>query len=333
MTKTRLSTLLIGAGLAAAASAPSALADTGSSVSTNWSGYRAATQDGAGFSRVTGSWTEPSADCSTSSGHASFWVGLGGSGGTGALEQAGTAVDCDSSGNATHSAWYELLPAPPVQLDLKVSPGDHMSSTVTVDGTSVAITESNATTGQSTTKNLTMTDTQPEVSSAEWIAEAPSQCDGSGDCEPLTLANFGKVAFTNATATAQGHTGTISDSAWSAQPVTLSPGGSATDVAVGSDSGGATPSDLSSDGSSFSVSNAGSSASPVSPASGSGYGYDPSGGGYGVGGGGYDPGAGGYGYDPGAGAGAGAGAGGYTYIPGGAIVIGPGAAAALQSQY
>src|SRR5947209_13541471 len=58
----QLSTLLAGAGLAAAALAPSALADTPSSVSSNWSGYRAATQDGSGFSKVTGSWTEPSAD-------------------------------------------------------------------------------------------------------------------------------------------------------------------------------------------------------------------------------------------------------------------------------
>jgi len=342
----QLSTLLAGAGLAAAAFAPSALADTGSSVSSNWSGYRAATQDGSGFSKVTGSWTEPSADCSTSSGHASFWVGLGGSGnGNGALEQAGTAVDCDSSGNATHSAWYELLPAPPVQVDLKVSPGDHMSSTVTVNGTNVTVTLSNATTGQTTTKNLTMTDTQPDVSSAEWIAEAPSQCDGSGNCQPLTLANFGKVGFSNATATANGHTGTISDSAWTAEPVTLSPGGGVTEVAGGDASGGAQPSNLSSDGSSFSVSYAGSSTSTATGSSGygydpgsasgsggygydpgSGYGYDPGSGSSGYGydpgstssGDGYAPGAGGYGYDPGAA--------GYTLGPGGAIVVGPGGA-------
>ncbi len=331
MKMTRLSTLLVGAGLAAAAFAPSALADTGSSVSTNWSGYRAATQDGSGFSRVTGSWTEPSADCSTSSGHASFWVGLGGSGGeTGALEQAGTAIDCDATGNTSHTAWYELLPAPPVQLDLKVSPGDHMSSTVTVNGTNVTITVSDATTGQSATKNLTMTDTQLDVSTAEWIAEAPSQCDGSGSCEPLTLANFGKVGFTNATATAAGHTGTVSDSTWSAQPVTLSPGGGVTDVVGGSESGGAQPSELSADGSSFSVSYVGSSAATAT--SGNGNGYDPSGGG--DGGYGYDPGAGGYGYDPGAGGyGYDPGAGGYGYVPGGAIAVDPAAAAALLSQY
>ena len=37
------------------------------------------------------------------------------------------------------------------------------------------------------------------------------------------LADFGKVTFTNASATAGGHAGSISDSDWSAQPVELSP--------------------------------------------------------------------------------------------------------------
>ena len=341
-----LSTLLVGAGLAAAALAPSAMADTvstGSSVSSNWAGYRVASQDANGFSRVAGSWTEPSANCSTSSGHASFWVGLGGSGasdsGSNALEQAGTAVDCDAGGNATHTAWYELLPAAPVQLDLTVSAGDHMSSSVTVNGSAVTITVSNNTTGQSTTKNLTMPN-QPDVSTAEWIAEAPSQCDSTSGCQPLTLADFGKVGFTGSSATASGHTGTISDSAWSAQPVTLSPGGGVTDVAASDNSsGGAQPTDLSSDGSSFSVSYVGASSASTSTGgydpSASGYGYDPGSGGYGSGG----YGSGGYGYDPGtSGYGYGGGSGGYGDGSGGygdgsgSAGIDPAAAAALLSQ-
>jgi hypothetical protein len=359
---TRLSTLLVGAGLAAAALAPSATADTvstGSSVSSNWAGYRAETQDGNGFTRVAGSWTEPSADCSTSSGHASFWVGLGGSGAndseSDSLEQAGTAVDCDASGNATHTAWYELLPAAPVQLDLKVSAGDHMSSSVTINGSAVTITVSDSTTGQSTTKNLTMPN-QPDVSTAEWIAEAPSHCDNTSGCQPLTLANFGKVSFTNASATASGHTGTISDSAWTSQPITLSPGGGVTDVSASdSSSGGAQPTDLSSDGSSFSVSYIGASSTGTSTGgydpSASGYGYDPGSGGYGSGGygsgsgsgsggdgsggdGSGGDGSGGYGYDPGSG-GYGYGSGGYGDGSGGygSVGIDPAAAAALLAQY
>ena len=221
----RFTLALLAAGLAIGAAASTASADVAdgqSSVSANWSGYRVASQNGDAFSKVSGSWVEPSAKCDSGQSHASFWVGLGGSGdGNGALEQTGTAVDCNSSGTADHYAWYELLPAAPVQLDLTISPGDHMSSSVAVNGTSVTINVADQTTGKSVTKTLQMND--PDVSTAEWIAEAPSTCDGSGDCQPLTLANFGTVAFSNASATAAGHTGTISDGSWSAQPVALSP--------------------------------------------------------------------------------------------------------------
>jgi hypothetical protein len=64
------------------------------------------------------------------------------------------------------------------------------------------------------------------------------------------------VQFTSATATADGHTGTISDPNWIAQPVQLD-GSGISDVSYGSSSGSsassAIPSSLSSDGSSFSV--------------------------------------------------------------------------------
>jgi hypothetical protein len=161
-----------------------------------------------------------------------------------------------------------------------------------------------------------MDNPSPDTSSAEWIAEAPSACDGSGSCQPLPLSDFGTVQFTGASATANGHTGTISDSNWAAQPVVLGSGGTS-DVSFAADqsSAGAAPSSLSSDGSSFSVAYQQTGAS----ASGSGTGGSAGGSGdYGYGNGGYGyggyPGAdGGYGYggDPGAG-------GGYGYgYPGG----------------
>jgi hypothetical protein len=288
----RLTLALAVAGLAiGAAAAPAASADVSdadvsdgqSSVSANWSGYRVATQDGTGFSKVSGSWVEPSAKCDGSQTHASFWVGLGGSSaGNGALEQTGTAVDCGSDGNATHYVWYELLPARPVQLNLSISPGDHMSSSVAVSGTTVTINVIDESTGDSATKSLEMDD--PDALTAEWIAEAPSTCDGSGNCQPLALANFGTVSFKDASATASGHTGAISDSGWTSQPVALSPsaGGStalglAGQESSGAGGGGARPSSLSGDGSSFSVSyvspdsvtSGGSGAGPVDPSGGS----------------------------------------------------------------
>ena len=139
----------------------------------------------------------------------------------------------------------------------------------------------------------------PDTSSAEWIAEAPSTCDQTTtDCQPLPLTDFGTVSFTNASATANGHTGTISDSAWGSAAVQLSGGASSLpgggQFASTDSSGGATPSALSSNGSSFSVAySAAATSSDVYTGAGDGYGS----GGYG--GYGYGYGGGGYGYAPG----------------------------------
>src|SRR5712691_7742278 len=94
----------------------------------------------------------------------------------------------------------------------------------------------------------------PDRSSAEWIAEAPSNCSAEGVCDTLPLTNFGTVAFTNALATAKDHSGTISDTAWTASQVELRsdggvlPGGRFDPKAR---SGSALPSDLSPYGSAF----------------------------------------------------------------------------------
>jgi hypothetical protein len=257
MNTPRLISALAVVGSIACVAAPSAAAatvDGQSASSANWSGYVA----GGGttntqYSSISGSWVEPSGKCGSGQGYSAFWVGLGGaSGQSQGLEQVGTEADCDASGSSSHFAWYELVPAAPVRLDLNISPGDHVTGKVTVNGTNVTVTLSDSTTGQSATKNLQMSN--PDVSSAEWIAEAPSQCDGSGSCQPLPLTDFGNVSFSNATATANGHTGTISDSNWTSQPVQLNGGASASGFVSATSSAGAVPSSLSSDGSSFSVS-------------------------------------------------------------------------------
>jgi hypothetical protein len=293
--------LLFPAPRASAATVPAA-------GSANWSGYVANASSGsAGFSRVSGSWVQPSADPSAGDGDSAFWVGLGGgSGQTNSLEQIGTEANV-TNGQTEYNAWYELVPAAQVKLNLAIHPGDHMSASVAVSGSNVTVSLSDQTTGQSYTKTLQMSN--PDSSTAEWIAEAPSESDGQGDFQPLPLANFGTVGFTNSSATAEGHTGTISDSSWSAQPVALDQSSAA----------GAQPSSLSSDGSSFSVAwqaGASGSSGQVSSSGGDGsQGYGDGGdggyGGYGGGGYGYDDG-GGYGYG-GYGGDGGGGYGGYGY--------------------
>ena len=110
----------------------------------------------------------------------------------------------------------------------------------------------------------------PDVSSAEWIAEAPSICDQTGNCQPLALGDFGTVRFSNASAISNGHTGPISDPLWTTQPVALN-GSSAGYYSPGfvadQYSASAQPSRLSTDGSAFSVSYVGSADGSTATAS------------------------------------------------------------------
>jgi Peptidase A4 family len=307
-------TLTAGAGLAYEAAGASAQT-VDEATSGNWAGYIAKTTSRDSFSTVSGSWTQPAATSSSSatSGYSAFWVGLGGSSGDSqSLEQIGTSSDW-VDGHAEYYAWYELLPAAEVKLDMAINAGDRIAASVNVSGTTVTMHLIDETTGASVTKTESMSN--PDTSSAEWIAEAPAGGSDSGNYQTLPLANFGKVTFTSASATADGHTGSISDSDWAVQQVNLgSTAGSATgypaqagigpgDAVDTSGSAGATTSSLSSDGASFSVSvdsstgaAGGSVGDPQPGYDGGGYGAaygDGSGpGGYG----GYGYGYGGYGY-------------------------------------
>jgi peptidase A4-like protein len=265
--------LALGAGAAHAASttalrhAAFAPADVGSQTSSNWAGYAVtdngvAAQTGATpttFSNVSGSWTQPAAACTRGSAasYSAFWVGLGGfADGSQALEQTGTEANCTTTGKASYSVWYELVPAAPVTVKLKVAAGDSISASVGVTGQTVSIRIANATRNTVFTKTPTMTSPSPDLSSAEWVAEAPSTCGGYSGCRPLPLANFGTATFTSATATGNGYTGTIGDPAWAATAVSLqgtSGGLFRGRFASTLPTADATPGPLSSDGSSFSV--------------------------------------------------------------------------------
>src|SRR5439155_6992660 len=208
-----LSTVVASAAAASLAGTARAAAD----VSSNWSGYAVSGQT---FSSVSGSWTQPVATCTSGSSSAAFWVGLGGNSTTSqSLEQIGTSSDCTATGAASYSAWYELVPATSVPIKLKLAAGNKVWASVKVNGSNVTLTIKNLTRKTSFAKTLTMA--APDVSSAEWIAEAPSACDTYGRCRQVALTNFGKVAFTKAFASAGGHTGTASDPLWTATPIAL----------------------------------------------------------------------------------------------------------------
>jgi hypothetical protein len=214
---------------------------------SNWAGY-SVTAPNVTYSDVNGTWVVPTVKCTAAGAetYSSLWVGIGGYGTDSAsLEQIGTDANCDASGNATYTAWYELVPAPAVNLKaFVVSPGDIVAAHVHVAGTRVTLEITDQTTGAAFARTLRMA--SPDVSSAEWIAEAPAQCDSASNlqtCSALPLANFGKATFTNATATSAGVTGSITDSRWTVYPTRIAAGGVIS----------ATPRAISADGSSFAV--------------------------------------------------------------------------------
>ncbi|HUA03378.1 MAG TPA: G1 family glutamic endopeptidase [Solirubrobacteraceae bacterium] len=248
------------AGLAAAAiiavalcSAPAAFAKT--TTSSNWAGY-AVHRPGVSFRTVSGTWTQPAATCvAGQSSYSAVWVGIGGFKPTSdALEQIGTEVDCKAGGNAVSSAWYELVPAPSKTISFGVQPGDVVHATVTVAGHQVTLVLQNRT--RHRTFRKTVFAPSIDVSSAEWIVEAPSECINQFACQALPLANFGSVAFDSATATSTtGAKGSILDRKWWRTQIRLTPGAQRLIVTrQESDSAGmATPSTLGAAGRQFDV--------------------------------------------------------------------------------
>jgi hypothetical protein len=182
--------------------------------STNWAGY-AVSKPGTRFKRVSATWVAPAVSCSAGGRrYSAAWLGLGGLHTTAtALEQIGTEADC-AGGKGYYSAWYELVPAAPVRLQLTVRPGDTISASVSVSGHTVKLFLADQTRGTSFATQLQVA--QVDVSSAEWVVEAPSACGDNGGCRALALAAFKATTFSDVKATSvTGHSGTISDPAWS----------------------------------------------------------------------------------------------------------------------
>ncbi len=218
--------------------------------SSNWSGYVVNSSKGS-VTYVYGSWRVPTVTGSRgTTAYSSFWVGIDGFIGSNTVEQIGTDSDVQN-GKAAYYAWYEFYPSAMVQISsLTINPGDTISASVTyVSGTTFTVSITDVTTGKS--YSTTGSVAGATETSAEWIAEAPSSYTGV-----LPLANFGTVKFgydnTGVTATCdatvKGVTGSIgsfgSVSGKVVQEITM-----VTYRIVRK----ASPSTLSSDGTSFSV--------------------------------------------------------------------------------
>jgi hypothetical protein len=262
LVRLRLGLPVLAFALCAGAATP-ALADT--VTSSNWAGY-AVHRAGIGFKKVSASWVQPHASCVAGTPtFSAIWVGLGGyNQSSNALEQIGSELDCKASGKVSSTVWYELVPAASHTIKMRVHPGDTLSASVTMTASRAVLVITDHTSHHTFRKKLHASSI--DVSSAEWIVEAPSDCIGANTCQTLPLADFGSATFTSAAAESIGlHAGPIVDPGWDLSKIVLTNSGRRfVDVGGTSAEGVATPSSISPKGTSFSV--AYSTADPTQPA-------------------------------------------------------------------
>ncbi len=177
--------------------------------STNWFGYDqgALEQGGKLFNSISGNWTVPTATQHTSgqAEDSSDWIGIGGgcidSGCTATdstLIQTGTEQDVSSTGAASYSAWYELVPAPSLTItNMTVGAGDAMHASISEvvnDANVWTITIQDLTRGESYTTTVPYTSTH---ATAEWIEETPLEI--GTDAGFAALPNLTNPGWTSAT--------------------------------------------------------------------------------------------------------------------------------------
>jgi hypothetical protein len=177
--------------------------------SSNWFGYNQGTleQGSKLFNSVTAQWTVPTATQHTAgqAESSSDWIGIGGgcvdTGCTATdstLIQTGTEQDVSATGSASYDAWYELVPAPELQItSMTISPGDRMSASVAevvADSNVWSIKITDLTNGQSFSTTVPYPSTH---ATAEWIEETPLLIGTNAGF--AALPNLSAPAFDNAT--------------------------------------------------------------------------------------------------------------------------------------
>jgi hypothetical protein len=217
-------------------------------VSSNWSGYAALPTTGL-VNSARASWFVPTVS-GTGTSYSSVWVGIDGFN-SGTVEQIG--IDADLvNGVPQYYAWFEMYPAYPVNLSMTIHPGDKIDASVAASTTgeftlSLTATPKGGGGGQSFTTKQTLHGAAR--SSAEWVVEAPSSFFGV-----LPLAPFSPVTFSGASFAVDGGTSGPISSAPNVQITMANPSGAK-----------ATPSNLDSTGTSFTVTFSAPAPAPTPP--------------------------------------------------------------------
>jgi len=186
------SAVAIPAGEAVSVFHTGTIAALNANQSSNWGGYnQGAIEKGELFSSITGDWNVPTATAHTrgEDEYSSSWIGIGGGCPestctlpSATLIQTGTEQDVSgSNGQASYSAWWELIPAPSVPIDtMTIHAGDHMHASIVeaATGSNVwTITLQDVTTGQTFSQTVPYSSTHD---TAEWIEETPLLISSNG---------------------------------------------------------------------------------------------------------------------------------------------------------
>lgn len=207
--------------------------------STNWSGW-VDTSGGLGYNSASGNWTVPTVTPTADDRYSSDWVGIGGDPSPD-LIQAGTEQD-SVGGQAQYYAWYEVLPAPELQITtITVHAGDSMRVTLSQSAPEVwTITLTDQTNGGSYSTSIPYSST---FLTAEWIHEAVT-VNGTVATLPITSnAHFDNGLANGLTIGTAGGPQSIQMVDGNGNPI-------------------ATPSALDSDGDGFAVADGGTAPSP-----------------------------------------------------------------------
>jgi len=211
----------------------------GTAQSRTWSGYAVT---GSGFTEALGSWIVPKIDCSkTAVGYAAQWVGIDGFPVLITSEQIGTEGGCFNG--LAYDAFYTFYPKGSFFIpNMRISPGDKMSATVSYDGSRFTVKMTNRTTGAHFFKTESVL--LAPRSSAEWIVEEDSFPGGLPDFTRISFGDdYTDVLNTN-WAKDSTTTGPISDFGTRVQKITMVNSAGTTK---------AVPTALTTDGSSFKV--------------------------------------------------------------------------------
>ena len=175
-------------------------------ISLDWAGYVVVSDYANPQPKIVGvnaSWTVPRVTPSQIDLFSAAWIGIGGQLDD-TLIQTGTEHD-SINGEATYSAWYELLPNDSITITtMHVLPGDQIKASINlVDSASNtwSIEIRDVTNGQRFQNDFFYSSSQL---SAEWIIERPTINNVLSG-----LADFGSATFTDAYATIDTAVGTI----------------------------------------------------------------------------------------------------------------------------